>query len=233
MQLLRPCTAIGSKHGQMQAIQHCCFILYFHYWIRISLHNFNFGSSWIYIVSVSDSPYHYAIVTTLIWFKTTRLRHMLFQLFLNHGSLVKPYKTQHLTSIGSGNGLFLDSTKPSLEPMLLTSMTSYAIPLMTNSQDMGDTSPLVVVSSPDSKQWLMIHISDLIMIIRWSTNIFTIIKKEMGKLKTHSHIYCIKDNWENWLHLKYIFNRICDRANELNCGLQIIMVYLLYSIENI
>ena len=43
----------------------------------------------------------------------------------------------------------------------------------------------------------MIHISDLIMIIKWSTYILQITKREIGKLETHSPIYHMKDNWEN------------------------------------
>ena len=37
---------------------------------------------------------------------------------------------------------------------------------------------------PNPKQWLMILISDLIMIIRWGTNMLTLTKREVGKLKT-------------------------------------------------
>ena len=40
----------------------------------------------------------------------------------------------------------------------------------------------------------MNHVSDLIMIIKWSTHIPTIITREAGKLKTHSPISYIKDN---------------------------------------
>ena len=45
---------------------------------------------------------------------------------------------------------------------------------------------------PNPKQWLMIYISSLMTIIRCRTNILTIIKREMGELKTHSLIDCIK-----------------------------------------
>ena len=46
------------------------------------------------------------------------------------------------------------------------------------------------------KQWLMIHISEFMRMIRWSTITPTVIKREVGKLKMHSPIYCIKGNWE-------------------------------------
>ena len=49
-----------------------------------------------------------------------------------------------------------------------------------------------IVSWPNPKQWLMVHIADLMMIIKWSTNILTIIVKEMCKRKTFCPIYCIK-----------------------------------------
>ena len=40
------------------------------------------------------------------------------------------------------------------------------------------------------------------------THIFLIITRGMGKLKTHSPISCTKDNWENWLNLRYTLDRM-------------------------
>ena len=54
-----------------------------------------------------------------------------------------------------------------------------------------------VVWWPNPKQWVIVHTSDLMMIIRQSIYILSIITREMGKLKTHSPTYCIMDNWEN------------------------------------
>ena len=66
-----------------------------------------------------------------------------------------------------------------------------------------------IVSWPNPKQWVIVHTSDLMMIIRQSIYILSIITREVGKLKTHSHTYCIMDNWENMLNLthstKYIW----------------------------
>ena len=61
------------------------------------------------------------------------------------------------------------------------------------------------------KQWLVIHMSDLMKMIRLSTNILTTLNKEMGKLKTHSplHIYNINDSWKNVLNLRHTLDRIC------------------------
>ena len=59
-----------------------------------------------------------------------------------------------------------------------------------------------IVSWANHKQWQMGHASDLMMIIRSSTCIRTIIIREMGKLYTHSRIYCIKDNWDNWPNVR-------------------------------
>ena len=53
-----------------------------------------------------------------------------------------------------------------------------------------------IVSWPNPKQWVIVHTSDLMMIIRQSMSILSIITKEMGKLKTHSPTYCIMDNRE-------------------------------------
>ena len=58
-----------------------------------------------------------------------------------------------------------------------------------------------IVSWPNPKQWVIVHTFDLIMIIRQSMFILSIITKEMGKLNIHSPTYCIIDNWENMLNL--------------------------------
>ena len=54
-----------------------------------------------------------------------------------------------------------------------------------------------IVSLPNPKQWVIAHASDLMMIIRQSTYILSIITREMTKLKTYSPTYCIMDNGEN------------------------------------
>ena len=80
-----------------------------------------------------------------------------------------------------------------------------------------------IVSWPDPKQWVIVHTSDLMMIIRQSIYILSIITKEMGKLKTHSLTYCIMDNWENMLkrtHTKTYFE--CHMKGvtfTLRCGI--------------
>ena len=58
-----------------------------------------------------------------------------------------------------------------------------------------------IVSWPNTKQWVIVHISDLIMIIRQSIYILSIITTEMGKLKRYSPTYCIMDKGENMLNL--------------------------------
>ena len=64
------------------------------------------------------------------------------------------------------------------------------------------------VLSPNPEPWLMIYDSGVMMIIRWNINILTIITREMGKLKTHGPIYCMKDNWEKLLNLRPKLDRI-------------------------
>ena len=70
-----------------------------------------------------------------------------------------------------------------------------------------------IVSWPIPKQWVILHTSDLMMVIRQSKYILSIITKEMGKLKTHSPTYCVMDNWENMFNLthstKYIWQAFC------------------------
>ena len=65
-----------------------------------------------------------------------------------------------------------------------------------------------IVSWPNPKQWVIVHTSDLMMIIRQSIYILSIITKEMCKLKTHSPTYCIMDNWENTLTLTHTLDKI-------------------------
>ena len=54
----------------------------------------------------------------------------------------------------------------------------------------------IIVSRLNHKQWPMFHIFDLIMKIKWNTDVLMIIETEISMLKAHSLIYCIND-WEN------------------------------------
>ena len=65
-----------------------------------------------------------------------------------------------------------------------------------------------IVSWPSPQQWVIVHTSDLIMIIRQSIYILSIIITEMGKLKTYSPTYCIMDNGENMLNLTHTLDKI-------------------------
>ena len=65
-----------------------------------------------------------------------------------------------------------------------------------------------IVSWPNPKQWVIVHTSDLMMIIRQSIYIISIITKEMSKLKTHSPAYCIMDNWEKMLNLTHTLDKL-------------------------
>ena len=61
-----------------------------------------------------------------------------------------------------------------------------------------------IISWPYPKQWVRVHTSDLMMIIRQSIYILSVITTEMGKLKTYRPTYCIMDNGENMLNLTHI-----------------------------
>ena len=66
-----------------------------------------------------------------------------------------------------------------------------------------------IVSWPNPKQqWVIVHTSDLMMIIRQRIYILSIIRREMGKLKTHSPTYYIIDNRENMLNLPHTLDKI-------------------------
>ena len=64
------------------------------------------------------------------------------------------------------------------------------------------------VSWPNHKQWVIVHTSDLMMIIKQSIYILSIITRGVGKLNTHSPTYCIMDNWENILNLTHTLGKI-------------------------
>ena len=81
-----------------------------------------------------------------------------------------------------------------------------------------------IVPWPNPKQWLMIHTSHLIMMIRWSTHILKIITRGMGKLKKDSPIYCIK--WGKWINLRHTLDRIYLRCMlYIQCPQTIILLF--------
>ena len=65
-----------------------------------------------------------------------------------------------------------------------------------------------IASWPNSKQCVIVHTSDLIMIIRQSIYIISIITREMGKLKTYSPTYCIMDNRDNMLNVTHTLDKM-------------------------
>ena len=65
-----------------------------------------------------------------------------------------------------------------------------------------------IVSWPNPKQWLIVHTSDLMMTIRQSIYILSIITREMGILKTHSPTYGITGNLESMLNLTHTLDKI-------------------------
>ena len=65
-----------------------------------------------------------------------------------------------------------------------------------------------IFHDPTIHSGLVINISDLMMTIKWSSDMLTIIKKETAKLKTHYLKYCIKGTLENKCNLWHTFDRI-------------------------
>ena len=65
-----------------------------------------------------------------------------------------------------------------------------------------------IVSLPNPKQWVIVHTSDSMMIIRQSIYIFSIITREMGQLKTHSPTCFVIDNWENMPYLTHTLDKL-------------------------
>ena len=76
----------------------------------------------------------------------------------------------------------------------LSSPVAQGVVVMTTYGVTGDekwhTITRTIFSWPNPEQWLMIHTSDLLMIIRETTHILTIITREVGKL-THTHSYIV------------------------------------------
>ena len=66
-----------------------------------------------------------------------------------------------------------------------------------------------IVSWPNPKQWVIVHTSDSMMIIRQSIYILSIITRELGQLKTHSLTCFVMDNWENVAYLTHTLDKLC------------------------
>ena len=64
-----------------------------------------------------------------------------------------------------------------------------------------------IVSWPNPKQWVIVHTPDLMMIIRQSIYIPSIITRKWVNWK-HSPTYCIMDNWENMPYLTHTLDKI-------------------------
>ena len=105
------------------------------------------------------------------------------------------YVSVSYTIIGSDNGLSPDWCQP----------TTWI-----NEKNIERHTADTIVSWPNPKQWVIAHTSDLMMIIRQSIYIFSIITREMGKLKTYSPTYCIMDNGENMLNFTHTPDKIYD-----------------------
>ena len=66
-----------------------------------------------------------------------------------------------------------------------------------------------IVSWPIPKHLLMIHISNLMVMMEWITSISTIIKRQVSWSWKHTQsIYRIKYNWDNSLKLRHALDRI-------------------------
>ena len=48
-----------------------------------------------------------------------------------------------------------------------------------------------IVSWPNPREWVIVHTYDLMMMIRQSIYILSIITREIGKLKTQPHVWCV------------------------------------------
>ena len=68
-----------------------------------------------------------------------------------------------------------------------------------------------IVSWPNPKQWVIVHTSDSMMIIRESIYILPIITREIGQLKTHSPTCFAMDNREYALSYSHTRQTISDR----------------------
>ena len=73
---------------------------------------------------------------------------------------------------------------------------TYALPAKIICKNKERHTARTIVSWPDPKQWVIVHTPDLMMTIRRSIYIISIITREVGKLKTYIPTCCIMDNWE-------------------------------------
>ena len=65
-----------------------------------------------------------------------------------------------------------------------------------------------IVSWPNPKEWVIVHTSDSMMIIRQSICILSIITREMGQQKTHSLTCFVMDKWENMPYLTHTLDKL-------------------------
>ena len=65
-----------------------------------------------------------------------------------------------------------------------------------------------IVPWPNPKQWVIVHTSDSMMMIRQSIYILSIITREMGQLKTHTPTCFVMDNWENMPYLTHTLDKL-------------------------
>ena len=73
------------------------------------------------------------------------------------------------------------------------------------------------VTLPNPKHWLMIHVFDLMMKIRWTKATFTIMESEVVKLEIFSSIYSIKWHWGNGLTFRHTIEK-CTCQAIYNCS---------------
>ena len=96
---------------------------------------------------------------------------------------------------------------PFINSILTPCRVSYCIPHISLHKNIERHTEDTIVSWPNPTQWVIVHTSDLMMMIRQSIYILSFITREMGKLKTYSPTYCICQPLDHGL----ICGILCDK----------------------
>ena len=65
-----------------------------------------------------------------------------------------------------------------------------------------------IVSWPNPEQWVIVHTSDSMMIMRQRIYILSTITRNMGQLKTHSPTCFVMDKWQNIPYLTHTLDNL-------------------------
>ena len=157
-------------------------------WLTILLfENLKFCQIWLHLDHKQQGA-HSRCITWVSWhlksLTTWLFIQQLVQGLHQSSALLSPFWGE---SISDSQRVIKAESVSILNVLMASSKDYYKFFLRTQHLQLRTHTAHTIVSWSNPKYWQMIHILDLMIIIRWSTNILTI-KREMGKLKAHNSI---------------------------------------------